>query len=70
MSKQDFLIILKQNHGSDNPILRKDLSTEQKAYANQLIKDGILVKGTAPIGNSLSKGYIQYYLPQPTWYYS
>ena len=69
MTKNDFHEYMKTKHGSDSPLLRTLMSSVEIKLANQLVKDGVLMKGKQPKGGSLTAGYTMYYLPQPTWCY-
>jgi hypothetical protein len=46
-TKETLLTYFKSNHRGDNPLHRNLMSKEEIRFAEQLVKDGLLIKGTA-----------------------
>lgn len=45
MNKEEFLKYMEENYKGDYPLLRKFMSSKEIKFANQLVKEGKLVKG-------------------------
>jgi hypothetical protein len=64
LNVNNFLEYMKSNHNADNPLSRIFMNKDEIRYANILVKQGILTKGHAAKGNSLTKNYVHYYFEE------